>query len=568
VASIDIATILPRRMLDRVEPVLRGRGRATVVAGGALAATIIITAVLWSSGSSYSVLYAGLSGEEGGRTLAELQKLNIPYQITEGGRVILVPAADVGRARLQLAARGVPKQDSDQWALLDNESLGVSPFVEQVHYIRALEAGLSRTVREVDGVVSATVKLALPKQTEFLADAPKPSASVMVRLRPGLQLTTAQIDGLMGLIAGSVAGLTRDNVTIVDQSGKVLNVNSKDALQQGPQQLEIAREVARRYEISITDLLIPVLGRGNFRVAADADVDFSQVKESSVKYGDSHVLSQDETIHTHPPDGELAIGIPGALSNRRPETPTAPANTQTPTPPANVPTPAPPPNVPNNQTPANSPAGQDKPETPPDTHRTTNYDIDKTVQFLERPFWKLRAINVAVLVNNPSGKALPAERIQSVDTLVRSAIGAGGNRHVSVVDLPFAEDEAPPADPRTWWKEPWVVTVGQNAALALAGLLVLFGGVLPLLRRVTASEAAIAELASTADLKAGVQANRGRVSPRDRASGRDEPALNLPSGSRAEAETVRQLVANDPARTAQVIKEWLTGDRSTFKQAS
>jgi flagellar M-ring protein FliF len=568
VASIDIATILPRRILDRVEPVLRGRGRATVVAGGALAATIIITAVLWSSGSSYSVLYAGLSGEEGGRTLAELQKLNIPYQITEGGRVILVPAADVGRARLQLAARGVPKQDSDQWALLDNESLGVSPFVEQVHYIRALEAGLSRTVREVDGVVSATVKLALPKQTEFLADAPKPSASVMVRLRPGLQLTTAQIDGLMGLIAGSVAGLTRDNVTIVDQSGKVLNVNSKDALQQGPQQLEIAREVARRYEISITDLLIPVLGRGNFRVAADADVDFSQVKESSVKYGDSHVLSQDETIHTHPPDGELAIGIPGALSNRRPETPTAPANTQTPTPPANVPTPAPPPNVPNNQTPANSPAGQDKPETPPDTHRTTNYDIDKTVQFLERPFWKLRAINVAVLVNNPSGKALPAERIQSVDTLVRSAIGAGGNRHVSVVDLPFAEDEAPPADPRTWWKEPWVVTVGQNAALALAGLLVLFGGVLPLLRRVTASEAAIAELASTADLKAGVQANRGRVSPRDRASGRDEPALNLPSGSRAEAETVRQLVANDPARTAQVIKEWLTGDRSTFKQAS
>jgi flagellar M-ring protein FliF len=543
-----------------------------VVAGGALAATIIITAVLWSSGSSYSVLYAGLSGEEGGRTLAELQKLNISYQITEGGRVILVPAADVGRARLQLAARGVPKQDNDQWALLDNESLGVSPFVEQVHYIRALEAGLSRTVREVDGVVSATVKLALPKQTEFLADAPKPSASVMVRLRPGLQLTTAQIDGLMGLIAGSVAGLTRDNVTIVDQSGKVLNVNSKDALQQGPQQLEIAREVARRYEISITDLLIPVLGRGNFRVAADADVDFSQVKESSVKYGESHVLSQDETIHTHPPDGELAIGIPGALSNRRPETPTAPANTQTPTPPANVPTPAPPPNVPNNQTPANSPAGQDKPETPPDTHRTTNYDIDKTVQFLERPFWKLRAINVAVLVNNPSGKALPAERIQSVDTLVRSAIGAGGNRHVSVVDLPFAEDEAPPADPRTWWKEPWVVTVGQNAALALAGLLVLFGGVLPLLRRVTASEAAIAELASTADLKAGVQANRGRVSPRDRASGRDEPALNLPSGSRgvpaAEAETVRQLVANDPARTAQVIKEWLTDDRSTFKQAS
>jgi flagellar M-ring protein FliF len=180
------------------------------------------------------VLYAGLSGEEGGRTISELQKLVIPYRITEGGRVILVPAADVGRARLQLAARGVPKQDGDHWALLDNESLGVSPFVEQVHYVRAVETALARTVRDVDGVVSATVKLALPKQTDFLADAPKPSAAVMIRLRAGVQLTTAQIDGLAGLVSASVPGLTRENVTLVDQSGRVLNPNDKDALQQVP----------------------------------------------------------------------------------------------------------------------------------------------------------------------------------------------------------------------------------------------------------------------------------------------------------------------------------------------
>ena len=109
------------------------------------------------------MLFAGLSGEEGGRAIAELQKLNVPYRITDGGRVILVPEADVGFARLQLAARGVPKQDGDQWALFDNESLGVSPFAEQVHYARAVETALAHTVRDVDGVVSATVKLALPK---------------------------------------------------------------------------------------------------------------------------------------------------------------------------------------------------------------------------------------------------------------------------------------------------------------------------------------------------------------------------------------------------------------------
>lgn len=559
-AFLDAAAVLPRNVLERVKPFLSGRGRTTLIAGGALAATVLVTAILWSSGTSYSVLYAGLSGEEGGRAIAELQKLNIPYRIAEGGRVILVPAADVGQARLQLAARGVPKPDSDQWSLLDNESLGVSPFVEQVHYVRALEAALSRTVKEVDGIIAATVKLALPKQTDFLADSPKPSASVMVRLRPGLQLTSAQIDGLVGLVAGSVAGLARENVTIVDQSGKVLNINSKDVLQQVPQQLEIAREVARRYEASITDLLIPVLGRGNFRVSADADIDFSQSKESSVKYGESHVLSQDETVHTHPSETEQAIGIPGALSNRRPATPTVPV-----APPNPQIAQAPP------TTPANDAEKPEPPPPPPDTHHTTNYDVDKTVQFLEHPFWKLRAINISVLVNNPSGMPIPAERIQAIDTLVRSAVGAGGNRHVSVVDLPFAEEGAPEGETsRGWWQEPWAVTVGQNAALALAGVLVLFGGVFPLLRRLTASQPGAA--AGILDLAAGGSGARNSARGEEKALGEVDPSLNLLSGSpqtlAVQTETLRRLAANDPERTAQIIKEWLANDRNSLKQAS
>ena len=171
--------------MERVGPALSGRGWFTLAAGGAVAASVLAIVYLWSGNSSNAVLYAGLSGEEGGRVINELQKLNIPYRITEGGRVILVPATDVGQARLQLAARGVPKQDHDEWALLDNEALGVSPFVEQVHYVRGIEAALSRTVGGVEGVSSAKVTVALPKQTGFLADQPKPSASVMVRLRHG-----------------------------------------------------------------------------------------------------------------------------------------------------------------------------------------------------------------------------------------------------------------------------------------------------------------------------------------------------------------------------------------------
>src|SRR5262249_32567080 len=145
-----------------------------------------------------------------------------------------------------------------------------------------------------------------------------------------------------------------------------------------------------------------------------------------------HVLSQDETIHPRPPDAEQAIGIPGALSNRRPETPTSP--TSTPKPAAAAGTQA-------GTTSENSPS-EPRPPTPPDTHRTTNFDLDKSVQFLEPPPWSLRALNIAVLVNNPSGSPIPAERIRAIDTLVGSAIGVGSNRHVSVIDLPFAQDGA------------------------------------------------------------------------------------------------------------------------------
>ena len=556
-AFLDLTAGLPRNALERLRAFADGKQRARLIAGVAIVTSIVIPAVLWSSGTSYSVLFAGLSGEEGGRAIAELQKLNVPYRITDGGRVILVPEADVGFARLQLAVRGVPKQDGDQWALFDNESLGVSPFAEQVHYARAVETALAHTVRDVDGVVSATVKLALPKESDFLTDAPKPSAAVMIRLRPGMQLTSAQIDGVVGLVAAGVPGLSRDNVTLVDQSGKVLNSDDKDGLQQVPRQLEIAQAVARQYETTITDLLVPVLGRGNFRVSADAYIDFSHSQESSVKYGDSHVLSEDAASHSRGFNSEQAIGIPGALSNRPPETPTVSAS-----PAAGHTGAAPAPTA----APAASEPEKPTTEPPPDTHRTTNYDIDRTVQSLEHPSWKLRAINIDVLINNPSRNPIPAQRIQAINKLVSAAIGSGENRHITVVDLPFAEDGSGSgtgyANP-VWWRQRWMATVTQNALLVIAGLLVLLGGVLPLLRYMRANLASQGQHRGDAFVREPANSDaRDRAEPSITAVAAAGNALVI------DADTVRTLVANDPARTAQVIKEWIAHDRSSLRRAS
>ena len=504
-------TINPQNILGRVRLALGDQSRVAIIAGGAAALAIIAVAALWLTKSNYAVLYAGLSGEEGGRAIIELQKLNIPYRIVEGGRVIEVPETDVGRARLQLAARGIAKRDGDEWAILDNQSLGVSPFVEQIHYVRAIEAALSRTVGEVDGVVSAKVTLALPKRTDFLGDSPTPSASVLVRLRPGTVLTGAQVNGIVGLVASSVPGLARDHVTVVDQSGTVLNTEGKGLALQAPQQLDLTREINRRYEALVTDLLTPVLGRGNFRVTSDADVDFSQSKESLIKYGDKHLLSEDETVHVHGADGEPPIGIPGALSNTKPANPST-AAPQTPPPPAQSAPPATakgaPPAPP---APAATPA-EVKPPPPSDTHKTTNYDIDRTVQFLEHPSWTLRGVNIAVLVNNSTDSPIPAERLQAINKLVASAIGVGQNPHVTVVDLPFGAAEASGPDVSVpWWKQPWMAAVGQNALLVIAGLLALFGGAFPLMRRLAGAQLAMAVVAQPANQNAAPGAAAGSV---------------------------------------------------------
>ncbi|HEY1795485.1 MAG TPA: flagellar basal-body MS-ring/collar protein FliF [Stellaceae bacterium] len=559
--------------MARLAPLLATRGPMLGMVGGAAGIALLAVVALSWWGSGYAVLYAGLSGEEGGRTLAELAKLNIPYKITEGGRVILVPSDDVGRARLQLAARGIPRGDGDEWAVLDNESLGVSPFVEQVHYVRGVESALSRTVRGIDGVISAKVSLAVPKETDFLGSSPKPSASVLLRLRPGTELTSAQIDGIVGLVASSVPGLARDSVTIVDQTGRQLSADGKSGLGQAPQQLELSRAITHRYEQTITDLLVPILGRGNFRVSADADVDFSQAKESLVTYGASHILSQDETTHTRTGDGEDSGGIPGALSNRKPDNPTT----------APPPQPAQPAqDQDQNGTPAKPAPAPPPPPRSNDVHKTTNYDIDRTVQYLERPSWTLKAISVAVLVNNASGKPMPAEKMDAVKELVSSAIGAGQNPHITVVDLPFEDlTQAASVPGAPWYTESWVSGAEHNAMLALAGLLALFGGVLPLLKRVGAPGLRVAG-AGGRGVGGGAGAARAagpggpggpNQGPGPRIQGNlSEPAAKILAAAQdvfsIEAETVQTLVNNDPARTAQVIRGWIASDRNSLKQAS
>jgi flagellar M-ring protein FliF len=546
--------IVPSNLRDKAKTLVAGR-QPVILTGAALVLAVAVLAMLWLGHTSYTVLYSGLAADEGGRIIDELQKSNIPYRVDDGGAEILVPDALAGRTRLMLAARGMPKQNSDVWSLFDNEALGVSPFVEQAHYMRGLEANLAKTVEDVNGVAAARVTLAVPRRTAFLENQPKPSASVMVRLEPGVSLSGAQIAGIVHMVSSSVPGLAPEAVSIVDQDGRMLTHAAGDITGEVPEQLAIVRGIDQHYEMLIESLLTPMVGKDNARVTVDADVDFSHTRRSSVIYGQSHPLSQDDTSREHTGAGNVGGGVPGALSNQPPGTPQTPltitSGSQTITlrpPGANAVAAT---NAANGATSAAEPKGPPEPESK-ESHAVVNYDIDRTVEYAEDAPWRLKSVAVSVLVNNQTGHPIPAATIDAIKTLVTNAVGSGAKRDVAVIDLPFdSAMNAAVAEP--WWRQPWVHVAMQNAILALAGLLALFGFGLPMLRRLQQAPLNFAYAG------AGGAASRfgGSRAPENSGPSIDVSAIGQ-NMLDADIDAVRKIVANDPGRTAQVIKEWLS----------
>lgn len=545
--------IVPSTVRNRAKTLIAGR-QPVILTGAALILAVAVLAMLWLGHSSYTVLFSGLSADEGGRIIDELQKSSVPYRVDDGGAEILVPDALAGRTRLMLAARGMPNQNSNVWSLLDNEALGVSPFVEQAHYMRGLEASLAKTIEDVNGVAAARVTLAVPQRTAFLENQPKPSASVMVRLEPGVNLSGAQTAGIVHLVSASVPGLAPDAVSIVNQDGRMLTHGENDPTGEVPEQLSIVRGIDQHYEMLIEGLLTPLVGKDNARVTVDADVDFSHTRRSSVIYGQSHPLSQDDTSREHTGAGNAVGGVPGALSNQPPGAPQTPltitSGSQTIT--------LRPPGAKGTANAANGQPQTAEPQAPPmpgskESHAIVNYDIDRTVEYAEDPPWRLKSVAVSVLVNNQTGHAMPAATIEAIKQLVTNAVGAGAKRDVAVIDLPFdSAMNAAVAEP--WWRQPWVHVAMQNAILALAGLFALFGFGLPMLRRLQQAPLAFN---FAGGMTSAARYGGSHTSARGVGSSIDVTAIGQ-NMLDADIDAVRKIVANDPGRTAQVIKEWLS----------
>ncbi len=215
--------------------------------------------------------------EEAGEIITYLKAQKIPYRISENGTGILVPHDKVYESRLALASQGLPQGGGVGFEVFDNTKIGMTEFVQNVNYQRALQGELSRTINRIAEVESSRVHIVMPEKSLFIEQEEPATASVVVKLRRGQWLNQEQVKGIVHLVSSSVSRLKPDNVTVVDTSGKMLAGFSDrtEVTRLSSDQLEYQANLERNLETRIKSMLEKALGRGKAIVRLSCSLDFT-----------------------------------------------------------------------------------------------------------------------------------------------------------------------------------------------------------------------------------------------------------------------------------------------------
>ncbi|WP_342392784.1 flagellar basal-body MS-ring/collar protein FliF [Chromobacterium violaceum] len=514
----------------------------------AIGLSVVATLWLWRDDASYKPVFGAQEKVSGADMMAALDAEKIPYRVHPQTGQVLVPDGDLARARMQLAAKGVVAQLPAGLELLDkNDPLGVSQFVQDVRFRRGLEGELVQSIQALDPVRSARVHLSLPRSTSFVtAGGEKGSASVVVTLKPGQQLSSEQIAAVVKLVAGSVASLDPSQVTLVDQAGNLLSahVDLSDGGIAGNNS-EAARRFRDEALQNARDLLTPALGAGNFKVSVTADVDNDRVEETREKYGEAPKVTN-EASREETSTERMALGVPGSLSNR-------PVNTDS-------------------SSPAADKAGNSK------NAVTRQYAYDRNITNIKRARGTLRRLSVAVALNQaaaPGGKGWQPAELANIDKLLRNGLGINAERGdvLAVSTLRFAQ----PTLAEPFWEQPETWFEGARwAAYAVALLLAYLLLARPLLKLArqlaerklndyTPDELDVTPDDPLLDNRPLREAASQRQAALSAAPG-DSPVVPLlenydlpPAGSPVDVmvEHLKGLAAKEPERVAEVVKQWV-----------
>jgi len=398
---------------------------------------------------NYGALYTNLAPQDGAAIIKALDAAKIPYAISGGGRVIEVPRGIIFQTRLNLAGKGVPAGGGVGFEIFEKTPFGVSEFTQQVNYLRALQGELSRTINSIAAVQSSRVHLAIPARSNFLGPEEKPSASVVVDLRPGYHLSPDQVQGVVNLVAGSVPKLSSDKVIVIDSSGRPLKEIMVAAPNSEAEKLTLLKhkqeeELQRRIET----MLDPVLGPGKVVVRANVQVNLQETLKTKEEFDPNNkvVRSQRSAVDDAGAKGGtvgVQANLPGADATKLGD------------------------------------AGARR------SQETVTYEVGHTTSRIVEPRGQLQKLSVAVFVDGKYEKdkyiARTAEEIEMIKGMVKRAVGFNAERgdEIEVANVPFKIQPAaplqpaPPATIKDMVQTPMGMGVGAGVLLAF-GLLMFF----------------------------------------------------------------------------------------------
>lgn len=543
-----------------------------------IVAVILIAAIcvtlLWLKDEPYAVLFSNLNDRDGGEVVSQLEKMNIPYQLTIGGSTILIPKDSVYETRLRLAQQGLPKGGAVGFELLDKERFGTSQFIEQINYQRALEGELARTISTINIIEEARVHLALPKHSLFVRERKFPSASIILTLLPGRALSQRQIDAIIHLTASGVPELQTDKVSIVDQNGNLLTDENLHNGVINAAQIEFVEHIENRVRQRIEKILTPVVGEENVTVQVSAEVDFSRQELTTETYDPNSDIAQQtmrskQQIENHQSGQEIGIGgVPGALSNQPVPTSSAPID-----------------DADDKQGLVNN--NRQKPYSL-QLNNTLNFEVNRQITHSQIPEGRIKRLTVAVLVNYKSvttaiqsdqdGNAvnvtmttelqrLDTDELNNIEALARQAMGFSQDRGdaITVANLKFSPllSDSEPLPP--FWQNSafyeLMQTIMKYAFLLFVGWLVWRNGLRPFWLSLQA------QFFTNTNSNTNTTPKTNKTPPPIDEVRRDYKAYTkqqqkIFEDNMQQQQYIRHLVAKDPRVLALIIRGWLKkGDK-------
>ncbi len=514
--------LLPERLTAALgQPALR-RMLPAFAGIGALAA--VGMAYLALAEGPQRVLYSALSDEERAGVVTTLETGGISYDIDPATGMLSVAEDDLYRARMLVASDGSIASPDNTVELLDSIPLGSSRTLEGERLRNVREGELVRTIEEIDGVESVRVHLASPERSVFVRDNAPPSASVMLRMARGRSLAPDQVQAVVNLVAGSVPGLSAADVRVVDQAGRLLSdTGGGDA---SVDALELQREFEDKLRLQVGQLLLPMLGEGNFSTEVQVELDMSEVTQARESYDDEgSVRRESESLSTQ--GGEAtAGGVPGVLAN-------------TPPPPAVLEEGAPEGTPPTGGV---APASEAR-----STERA--YELGREVAVTSTTPGGVRRISVAVALSSEALAAIAPATEEQLQELVSAAVGASAERGDQVTIVAGAFDPVEEVSV-PFYESGWFALALRYGIGLIVALLGLFFVVRPIMRAVKPAEAGEVETAPDGENTPSPDTNEGEIPIQGRAAPSE-------GDLREQVDLARRLASEQPDRAAAALRRML-----------